>query len=166
MENEYYEGGHPREPSLSESTNQPARDESLSQAARQQASTVWQDTRESVRSAVREQQQAAAAGVGDFAGALRHAARELDGQAKGSTARLADRAADGLERLSASLRSKDLDTMVGDIENFARREPALFLASAVAIGFLAVRFLKSSSASSEAGARPESVSRPEGTHLH
>lgn len=166
MENEYYPGGDPRETSSSEPMTQPAREESLSQAARQQAGAVWQETREGVRSAVKEQQQAAAAGVGDFAGALRHAARELDGQEKASTARLADRAADGLERLSASLRSKDLDTMVGDVENFARREPALFLASAVAIGFLAVRFLKSSGTEAEAGARPESVSRPEGAHLH
>jgi hypothetical protein len=34
--------------------------------------------------------------------------------------------------------------MVGEVERFARRQPTLFLGIAVAVGFLAVRFLKSS----------------------
>jgi hypothetical protein len=35
--------------------------------------------------------------------------------------------------------------LVGDVENFARRQPALFIGGALALGILAARFLKSSS---------------------
>jgi len=50
-----------------------------------------------------------------------------------------------LERLSGTLRNKDLDGMVRDAESFARRQPLVFFGAAMAAGFLAVRFLKSSS---------------------
>ena len=58
-----------------------------------------------------------------------------------------------LESFSRSLDGKDLDGVVRDVETFARRNPAAFLGSAVAIGFLASRFLKSSGggASSQGG---------------
>ncbi|HZM37215.1 MAG TPA: hypothetical protein VFC18_22345 [Burkholderiales bacterium] len=104
--------------------------QNASQAAKEQASGVLRD---------------ATSGVGEFAGALRNAAKQIDGGQHPTTARLATEAADALERMSSSLRSKDLDAMLGETERFARSQPALFLGAAVAAGFLAVRFLKSSS---------------------
>ena len=59
-------------------------------------------------------------------------------------ARMAEHAADGLERLSGKLGSKDLNGLVRDVESFARSQPAVILGMAVAAGFLAARFLKSS----------------------
>lgn len=92
-----------------------------------------------------EQQHAAAAGLGQFAQALRKAAHENDGGERNPTIeQFANRAAEGLDRVSQSLRSKDFDTMVRDVESFARTQPALFIGTAVAVGFLAMRFLKSS----------------------
>jgi len=145
------------------------RSEDATQAVKEQAGAVWDGARENVRSALAEQQQAAAAGVGDLAGALRSAAHELDGEQKASVARVVGRAADGLERLAGTLRSKDLDTIVSDAQTFARREPALFLGAAVAVGFLAVRFLKSGSeqrAAHAAGAASAPATSPDGGHLH
>lgn len=143
--------------------------EDLIETVRQEAGAAWDDTREGVRAAVKEQQQAAAAGAGDLAGALRDVAHELEGRQRTSTARVAERAADGLESLSATLRRKDLDSIVADLEGFARREPALFLGAAVAAGFLAMRFLKSSgrSGSTEAAAgEGPAEPRSAGSHLH
>jgi hypothetical protein len=92
-----------------------------------------------------EQQRATAGGLGEFAGALRKAAREMDdGGGSGQVSRMAQGAADGLERLSRSLREQDFDGLVREAESFARRQPVVFFGAAVAAGFLAMRFLKAS----------------------
>jgi hypothetical protein len=114
------------------------------EAGKDQASAMWSEARESVRSVLNEKQTATAADIGDFARALRSAARQIERNA--AAARVAEQTADGLERLSGTLRGKDLNTLVRDIESFARQQPAVFLGAAVAAGFLAARFLKSSSA--------------------
>ena len=107
-----------------------------------------QTIQDNARSLIGEQQRAAAGGLGDFAQALRKVAQELgdkqgDGQ-QSSTSRLVQSAADGLERFSGSLKDKDLNGLVGEVETFARRQPVAFFGAALAAGFLAVRFLKSS----------------------
>jgi hypothetical protein len=112
---------------------------------REQAIATWSHTKEKARSTLNDQQQAAAAGIGDLADALHTAAGDLGSKDKKTVSDLAEEAANGLERLSQTLRGKELGTMVHEAEAFARREPALFLGAAVAAGFLAVRFLKSSS---------------------
>ena len=113
------------------------------QAAKDQASAVWSDTKNSARSMIGDQQKAAAGGLGQFAGALRKAAREMgDGGQQAPMSRMIESAADGLERFSGSLREKDLDGLVRDAESFARRQPMLFFGAAIAAGFLAVRFMK------------------------
>jgi ElaB/YqjD/DUF883 family membrane-anchored ribosome-binding protein len=65
-----------------------------------------------------------------------------------STTRLVEQANDGLRRMTDKMRGKDLDQIVRDAEAFARQRPAAFLGAAAIAGFLAVRFLKSSSSSS------------------
>jgi len=53
--------------------------------------------------------------------------------------------AEQIEHLSGYFERKDVREMVRDVEGFARRYPAYFIGGAVALGFLAARFLKSSS---------------------
>ena len=98
---------------------------------------------QAARSLIGEQQQAAASGLGEFAGVLRRAARDGSG-ADSPVARIAESAADNLQRFSDSLRERDLDGLLRDAESFARRQPALFIGAAALVGFLAVRFLKAS----------------------
>lgn len=114
------------------------------QAAKDQAGAVWNDTKETARSMIGEQKHAAASGIGDFATALRRAAREMDGSGQSTVCRLANSAADGLEQVSGTLRNRDVNALVRDVERFARRQPVAFFGAAIAAGFLAVRFLKSS----------------------
>jgi uncharacterized protein YjbJ (UPF0337 family) len=67
---------------------------------------------------------------------------------RGNQALLADyagRAGGQVDQLATYLRQSDPNQVLHDIEDFARREPALFLAGAFAIGLLGTRFLKSSS---------------------
>jgi hypothetical protein len=111
-------------------------------------SALWNDAKQTARSKLSEQQQAAAGSLGDFAGALRKSAEQLQGGQHGSAARFAQTAASSLEQLSGALKNRDLESMVRDAEGFARRQPAAFFGAALVAGFLAVRFLKSSSSSS------------------
>jgi hypothetical protein len=59
-------------------------------------------------------------------------------------AQVAEQAAERVERVSGYLREKDIDQLVREAEDFARRQPALFLGGAFALGVLGARFLKSS----------------------
>lgn len=52
--------------------------------------------------------------------------------------------AEQIENISGYFERKDVREMARDVENFARRYPAYFIGGAVALGFLAARFLKSS----------------------
>jgi hypothetical protein len=98
---------------------------------------------QAARSLIGEQQQAAASGLGEFAGALRRAARNDNG-GETTVARIAESAADNLQRFSDSLRNRDLDSLLRDAESFAKRQPVVFIGAAALVGFLAVRFLKAS----------------------
>jgi nucleoid DNA-binding protein len=110
------------------------------QETKQQARTVMNDATESVRSSLTQQKDGAASSLGSFAEALRKAAKESPGD--GQSMRMAEWAADGIESVSSTLRSKDLDGMLREVQSFARKQPVAFLAAAVAAGFLATRFLK------------------------
>jgi hypothetical protein len=128
---------------------------------REQANAAWAGTTEKAKSTMAEQQQAIAGSIGDLAGALHSAAGDLERKDRTGVSRLAEETASGLERLSHKLRRKDFDTTLSEAEAFARREPALFLCAALAAGFMAVRFLKSSS--SDAGPTESSPPRREHT---
>lgn len=56
--------------------------------------------------------------------------------------------ADKVENFSQYLDDKNLSELVTDIERLAKRNPAVFIGSAFALGFLGARFLKSSTPSS------------------
>jgi hypothetical protein len=113
-------------------------------STRQDLSSAGGQLADNARSMLQDQQRSAASGLGDFAGALRRAARESGGNGSPAS-RIAEGAADRLQRVSDSLRNKDLDSLLRDAESFARQQPAVFIGAAALVGFLAVRFLKSSS---------------------
>ena len=113
------------------------------QAVKDRAAAIWDDARETARSKLNEQKDMAAGGLGEVAGALRAAAqRQRNDGAGDSMAQLTSSAADGLDHLSRTLRSKDVGTMLRDMDNFARNQPVAFFGIALAAGFVAVRFLK------------------------
>jgi hypothetical protein len=69
----------------------------------------------------------------------------------GGQAGIADyvnKAADGIERWANNLNHQDLDQAMRSVQNFARRQPALFLGIAFGAGVMAARFLKSSETNS------------------
>jgi hypothetical protein len=110
---------------------------------------------------------------------IRSVGEELRKQGKDTPARFADQAAERTERLGSYMSDADADTILGDVEEFGRRQPLAVLAGGVAVGLVAARFLKASSGrryrtrieaedrtrelgapSRTPGAAPEAVSQP------
>ena len=76
---------------------------------------------------------------------------DLTARYTGTAAKQIDKVADYFER-------KNLRAMMHDTEDFARRNPAIFLGAAFGIGLLAARFLKSSPPSANASVRSQNPS--------
>jgi len=87
----------------------------------------------------------AAWSFGNLARIARQAAVQLRQQHQDSVAQITERAAEQLEQASVSLHQKDFDQLVADLEDFARQQPALFIAGSLVLGITAVRFIKSTS---------------------
>lgn len=83
--------------------------------------------------------------VTNLASALRRAGRQLrDEHSSLMAATVADQLASRLESLNGAVGNKSFDEVIGEVENFARRNPGAFLGIAAGLGFMASRFLKSS----------------------
>ena len=118
------------------------------------ASQNIQDVQQSAKEKLAREKDGAADALGNFAGALRKAADDSGG---GETAHMAEWAAEGLERVSATLRSNDLNAMMRQAESFARSQPVAFFFAAAAAGFLASRFLKAGASGTSSTDVPEST---------
>ncbi|HEX8636894.1 MAG TPA: hypothetical protein VF692_02440 [Pyrinomonadaceae bacterium] len=72
--------------------------------------------------------------------------RETDEQTgiTDTAAQYGDSLAQQIEKISQYFERSDVRVMVRDVETFARRNPAVFVGGAFALGILAARFLKSS----------------------
>jgi hypothetical protein len=117
----------------------------LAQQARQQAGELATRGTEQVKSQLANQKHEASQRMVPVQSALRETGQQLRKQGQGSVAGYADKTADQLERFSGYLRETEVDEIVDEARGFARRRPAVFLGGAVALGFLATRFLKSTS---------------------
>jgi len=120
--------------------------------AKQQAEEVKEQARQAggqAKDKLREQldQRSTQAGerVGSAAQDVRSVAGELRQQGKEQPAKLAEQAADRIERVGGYLEESDADRILRDIEDFGRRKPWALVLGGLALGFAASRFLKASS---------------------
>lgn len=81
-----------------------------------------------------------------LAGDTRTVGDELRKQGKEQPAKIAEQAAERVERVGGYLRDSDADRILRDVEDFGRKQPLAVVAGGFAIGLLASRFLKASSA--------------------
>jgi hypothetical protein len=88
--------------------------------------------------------EAAVEGLCGIASALRTTARALHEQQQPRVSDWATAAAQRVDTLCDSLRESDLRALLERAQVLARRQPALLLGGALAVGFLCARFLKSS----------------------
>ena len=83
--------------------------------------------------------------VAGTASDVRSIADELRNQGKDTPAKLAEQVASQADRVGDYLKGASGDRILRDVEDFARRQPMLVAAGALALGFAASRFLKASS---------------------
>lgn len=76
--------------------------------------------------------------------AFRQTGEQLRNQNYGSAAGYADQAADGIERISGYLSEKNVDELLDEAQDLARRQPFALLAGAFAAGFIMARVIKGS----------------------
>lgn len=117
----------------------------MASTARNYAGDMANRAKDKGRTVFEQQKETALGQVGSVAQAIRSTASNLQGEGQDQTARYVQMLADQLESLSGRLRDKDLDTLVQDAQNLARRSPGTLIVGSVVAGFLLARFLKSSS---------------------
>lgn len=107
-----------------------------------------------VRSQIAEQAEAQKAGVADrvasVASHLHHSADDLRDR-EGWLADLIDRGARELDGFADELKRRDVRGLLGGVESFAHRHPAVFIGSAVAVGFALSRMVRSGAEESYRG---------------
>jgi len=117
----------------------------LAQQARQHAGRLADRGGEQLRSQLGSHKHQASQRMVPVQSALRETAHQLRSQGQGPMAEYAEKASDQVERFSGYLRETDVEEIIEEVRGVARRRPALFLGAAATLGFLATRFLKSSS---------------------
>ena len=118
-------------------------------AVGQTASDVVGQAKDKAVDALDERKTTVATGLTSVADSLRQVGQNLHtspehNQIADATAKYSDTLAKQIEKFSGYLENKDVREMLTDLERFARRNPAIFLGGAFALGLLAARFLKSS----------------------
>ena len=120
----------------------------LLQHAKQTTSNVVDQVQQQAGSRIDRRKDEAASEIEKVAGAVRQLGQGLGEQEQGPLVQYAAeygrKAADGLERFTNYLRQTDTKTLVTELENFARRQPAIVVGGAFLLGLAGARFLKSS----------------------
>lgn len=118
-----------------------------------EASKLRDQATDRARSAAVTGKQRASETIDGLAQTVHETAAKLEQQTSPQVARYAHQAADALDSLSATLRTKDVDELVDDARQLIRRSPAIAIGAAAAIGFALSRFLKASSERVDPGLR-------------
>lgn len=162
-------GPAPEPPGVVDQVQQKAGE--VAEQVQEKAGDLVDKAKQQVSSRLSGQIEGASQSLSSVSQAVLAVGRQLREQDQAPLANFADQAAEQVLRLSGYLRGKDLDELVDDTEQLARRSPALFLGSAFTLGMLAARFLKSSGQQQRQrraieARRPAAVGpmAPDGTH--
>ena len=108
-------------------------------------SGIVNKVKEQATAQLSSQKDRATEGLGTVASAVRQTTQSLRDQQHDAVAGYVEQAADQIERFSERLKNKDVTELLNDAQQLARRQPAIFIGGAFALGLVGARFLKSSS---------------------
>ena len=109
-----------------------------------QAKNTFQQARDRASSSLGESKNQFADQFGTIADALHRTTEHLRSEDQQRIAGLTDTVARQVEQVANYFRNKDARAMRQDLENLARRQPALMIGGALVLGLIGARFLKSS----------------------
>jgi glucan phosphorylase len=112
--------------------------------AKQQVASLGQTAQKSAKTQLTTQKERATQGLGQVSDALHQTSTQLR-QKNSPMGEYVDRAAQQVDKFGSYLQLNEVDQIVNDVQQFARRQPAVVLGGALIVGFLASRFMKSSS---------------------
>ncbi len=110
----------------------------VAQDAKAHAASVADVVSDKVSATAQAQKESLAGRLEDVAAAVHRSGEQLEGH-QDALAKLVERGADELTALAGALRTNDLRTLMGNVEAFSRRQPALFVGAALAAGFALTR---------------------------
>ena len=118
------------------------RAQELSERAKAEAAGMADKGKSMAYAKADEAKERGASEIENTAEHIRNAGREFG---EGTYAdQAADYLASSLSDAASAIRTKDVDGMIADVSDFARRNPAAFLGGAAILGFAAARMLKAS----------------------
>lgn len=112
--------------------------------AQQTVSQVTGQARQQAASQLATRKDQAATNLTDVSQAVSQVGSQLRQNDHDTLAQYADMAAQQVNRAASYLRERNINEMFDEVQGLARRQPALFLAGAFALGVLGARFLRSS----------------------
>ena len=107
------------------------------------------------RGVLDRQKRAAGEELRSVAEVMRDAASRFEEREEEGVADYVTRAADALDRLSSTLRERDLEDLLREAEEGVRRRPAVYLGATAVAGFALGRFLRAGSRRSSDGRRTD-----------
>jgi hypothetical protein len=112
------------------------------------------ETKDAMFGIADQRKKAAADYMRAMAAAIDRGAGELDQQGRSGTASLVRQTSDEIERLAHRVLEREPRQLLHDLEDFARRRPALCIGVSALAGFGLMRFLKSSEVRNRREGRP------------
>jgi len=108
----------------------------------EKADELLEVVRKRGRGLLDRQKSAAGEELHSVADVMRGAARKFEEQQEGGVAEYVDKAADYVDRVSSTLRERNVEDLMGEVEEQLRRKPAVVLGAAAVVGFALGRFLR------------------------
>jgi hypothetical protein len=122
--------------------------ETVSQAqdkVQEKAKPAIGQAQDRVRSEVDRRSTQAGEQLSSMADVMRRTGEDLRSQGNEPHGKVADAAAERMEQVGGYLQRADADSLLGDVEDLARRQPLVVVAGGLVLGLAAARFLKASS---------------------
>jgi hypothetical protein len=116
----------------------------VAEQAQHTAGQVTQQAKQQATSQLETQKERAVDSLVTVAQALRQTGQHLHEQQQGTIAGYVEQAAERVEGVTNHLRSRGIPELMNETQDLARRRPALFLGTALALGFVGARFLMAS----------------------
>jgi hypothetical protein len=126
-------------------------------AVKDQAQGQIADATGKAKSFAAEQKDSAGDQLGSVADAISKVADELQGGEQAVAAGYAHDLAGGIRSVSQTIKSRNVDELIGMAEDFGRQQPLAFLGAAALAGFVASRFVLAS-AQRRSGSQPSASS--------
>jgi ElaB/YqjD/DUF883 family membrane-anchored ribosome-binding protein len=108
----------------------------------EKADELLEAARKRGRGLLDRQKSAAGEELHSVADVMRDAARKFEERQEGGVAKYVEKAADYVDRVSSTLRERDVEDLMVKVEEQLRRKPAVVLGAAAVVGFALGRFLR------------------------